>query len=93
MACTSFQGQLQKILKVFTLYTWYNHYVQFVREGSNITRFSGRIAYDEDNLRFRFLEGLADDREPLFAHYFFYKRTPESPVSSYYLTSCRTSAD
>lgn len=50
--------------------------VQFVREGSTISRFSGRIAYDEDNLRFRFLEGLADERQPQFAHYFFYKETP-----------------
>lgn len=46
---------------------------QFIREGSTITRLRGRFAYDEDNLRFRFLEGLADEREPLFAHYFFFK--------------------
>lgn len=54
--------------------------MQFVREGSEITRFSGRIAYDEENLRFRFLEGLADERQPQFAHYFFYKEPGVSSV-------------
>ena len=54
--------------------------MQFVREGSSISRFTGRIAYDEDNLRFRFLEGIADERQPQFAHYFFYKDLPVSTV-------------
>ena len=36
-------------------------------------RYHGRIAYDEENFRFRFLEGLDEQRGYAFAHYFFYK--------------------
>ena len=44
-----------------------------MREGSVFTSYIGRFAYDEANLRFRFLEGIEDEREPAYAHYFFYK--------------------
>ena len=37
-----------------------------------MTRYVGRFAYDEGSQRFRFLEGLVDEREPVYAHYFFY---------------------
>ena len=42
------------------------------REGDVFTSYVGRFAYDEGNERYRFLEGLVDEREPLYAHYFFF---------------------
>ena len=50
-----------------------NDRFQGIRESSTFTSYVGRFAYDEGNLRYRFLEGLVDEREPLFAHYFFFK--------------------
>lgn len=52
---------------------YFNLYMQGVREYATFTSYVGRFAYDEGNERFRFLEGLEDEREPLYAHYFFYK--------------------
>ena len=50
-----------------------HHYIQGRREGSEFTSYVGRFAYDEENLRYRFLEGLVDEREPAYAHYYFFK--------------------
>ena len=47
--------------------------MQGVREGSVFTAYRESAAYDEANLRFRYLAGLEDEREPAYAHYFFYK--------------------
>jgi hypothetical protein len=46
---------------------------QGVREGSVFTAYRERFAYDEANLRFRYLAGMVDEREPAYAHYFFFK--------------------
>ena len=47
--------------------------MQGVREGSVFTPYRERFAYDVANLRYRYLAGLEDEREPAYAHYFFYK--------------------
>ena len=47
--------------------------MQGVREGSVFTAYRERFAYDVANLRYRYLAGLEDAREPAYAHYFFYK--------------------
>ena len=47
--------------------------MQGVREGSIFTAYRESFAYDVANLRFRYLAGLEDEREPAYAHYFFYK--------------------
>ena len=47
--------------------------MQGVREGSVFTAYRERFAYDLGNLRFRYLAGLIDEREPAYAHYFFFK--------------------
>ena len=48
-------------------------WMQGVREGSVFTPYRERFAYDIANLRYRYLAGLEDEREPAYAHYFFYK--------------------
>ena len=55
-------------------FAWYDvWWMQGVREGSVFTAYRESAAYDEANLRFRYLAGLEDEREPAYAHYFFYK--------------------
>lgn len=53
--------------------------MQETREYSTFTFYTGRFAYDGYNERYRFLEGLPDEHEPEYAHYFFFKE-----VSYYY---------
>ena len=51
--------------------------MQGIREGAVFTGYRERFAYDEGNLRYRFLAGLADQREPAYAHYFFFKEVSQ----------------
>ena len=47
--------------------------MQGIREGAVFTAYRESFAYDVYNLRYRYLAGLEDEREPAYAYYFFFK--------------------